>query len=329
MTGPSEQLACARFHQVAAEVFARYGLKSSTRRFSLDEPSFSTRAVEFGSGEPVLLLHGLGLSVVHWTPLIARLERARCVALDMPGHGESDPVSFTGIDLREWHTRMLSGCLDRLGLDAAHVVGHSYGGMFGIWLALDAPERVRSVVCVGTPAVALGARPDVTLRVLSWPLIGPLSLTAPNPGFVYRQIVAASVGRAAVRAAPKQLHRATYLGTRRRGFARTVHTYLREQFAGARATPPRYVLQEDELKRIAVPLLIIWGQDDARYQPIDVAEQRAALIPTSRFERVRGGHEPWLDDLDHCAGLLAGWVDRNPHPLQAAAKSEGSDAAAK
>jgi pimeloyl-ACP methyl ester carboxylesterase len=223
---------------------------------------------------------------------------------------------------------MLTGCLDRLGLDSAHLVGHSYGGLFGMWLALDAPERVRSVVCVGTPAVALGARPDFTLRVLSRPLIGPLSLAAPNPSFVYRQILAASVGPTAVRAVPKQLHRATYLGTRRRGFANTVYTYLREQFAGVRATPPRYVLQDDELKRTAVPLLIIWGEHDARYQPVDVAERRAALIPTVRFERVRGGHEPWLDDLDHCAGLLAGWVDRNPHPLQAATKTGGSDAGA-
>jgi pimeloyl-ACP methyl ester carboxylesterase len=71
---------------------------------------------------------------------------------------------------------MLSRCLDKLGLESAHVVGHSQGAMFALWLALGAPERVRSVVvAIGVPAVALGARIEA-LRWLARPGLGPLML---------------------------------------------------------------------------------------------------------------------------------------------------------
>jgi len=322
MSASGRRITRARFHRLEARVFTGYELQPAARTLELDELGISLRALELGAGEPLLLLHGLSLSVVHWAPLIARLGWARCIALDMPGHGQSEPVNFTGRDLRKWHTSMLTGCLDRLGLRSAHIVGHSYGGMFGMWLALDAPERVRSVVCIGTPAVALGANPDLTLRALSWPLIGRLLSSAPNPGFVYRQIIAASLGRAAVKAVPKELHQATYLGTRRGGFARTVSTYLREQFTGTRARPPRYALQDHELQRIEAPLLIIWGEHDTRYQPIEAAKRRAELIPAARFELVHGGHEPWLDDLDRCVRLLAEWVECYPRLRQAVTTGE-------
>ncbi len=73
---------------------------------------------------------------------MARLPSLRCIAIDMPGHGQSSGVGYSGVDLRRWHTTMLESCMDALGLNSAHLIGHSYGGMFGLWLALDAPERL-------------------------------------------------------------------------------------------------------------------------------------------------------------------------------------------
>jgi pimeloyl-ACP methyl ester carboxylesterase len=112
------------------------------------------------------------------------------------------------------------------------------------------------------------------------------------------------MGPAAVRAHP-ELVRATYLATHRSGYAKTISTYLREMFRGADAEPRRYVLSDAELRRIAQPVLVLWGDDDTRFQPIGEAKARAALMPHGRFEVASGGHEPWLDDLEACTSRIS------------------------
>ena len=101
----------------------------------------------------------------------------------------------------------------------AVAIGHSYGGMFGLWLALDAPDRVRSVISIGTPSVAFGAQPDALFKLLAFPGAGRLMLALPSPLLVYRRLLARSLGRPALEAAPPELVRATYQGTGAPGMA--------------------------------------------------------------------------------------------------------------
>src|SRR5215469_7189187 len=161
-------------------MFAHYGVEPRARTMALQEPQVTVRVREVGTGEPVLLLHGITLGAVHWAPLIARMSSLRCIALDMPGHGGTSSVDFDGMDLRLWHVAMLRSCLDGLGLRSAHIVGHSYGGMFGLWLALDGPERVRSLITIGTPSIAFGARPDAMFKMLALRWVGRSILTMPS-----------------------------------------------------------------------------------------------------------------------------------------------------
>ena len=181
----------------------------------------------------------------------------RSLMLDAPGHGAADAVNFNGVDLRAWYKEMLTGCLDALGIEQVRLIGHSQGAMQALWLALDAPNRVRSVVAIGTPAVAFGARLD-GLRFLARPGIGPLLFWLPLPPSAYRNILAGTMGPAAVRAYP-DLVRATYLATHRAGYSKTVSSYLREMFRGADAEPRRYALSDAELRRLAQPALVLWG----------------------------------------------------------------------
>jgi pimeloyl-ACP methyl ester carboxylesterase len=266
----------------------------------------------------VLFLHGFSLCTAHWASLMSHLPTFRCIAIDMPGHGGSDGVDYDGVDLRRWYREMLTGCLDRLGLDSVHLVGHSQGAMLGLFLALDAPDRVRSLVAIGTPAVAFGARLP-SLRVLARPGIGQLLLSMPKPRRMYRRILAGTVGEHAVATMPTDLVGATYLGTRRRGYGQTVSTYLREMFRGADARPRRYVLSDDELARIRQPVAVLWGRDDERYQSLAEARKRVSLIPSARFEVLPGGHEPWLDDLDSCANRISRFLSSGVEAARPAA----------
>lgn len=303
----NDKPATAAFLEAERQVFASYSLEPRTRTLRLQKPTLAMRAVEVGTGEPALFMHGFSLCAAHWAPLMARLASLHSVAIDMPGHGDSDGVDYRGVHLRRWYKDMLTSCLDELGLDSAHIVGHSQGAMIGMWLALDAPERVRSLVAIGTPAVALGARLE-SLKWVAMPGIGSLMLSMPKPPSMYRRMLADTIGLHAVDAAPEELIRATYLATRQPYFGKTVSTYLREMFSGASAEPQRYVLSADELAQIHQPVLIVWGQDDDHFQPIAEATNKAALMPNARFEVVPGGHEPWLDDLEVCAELVSAFL---------------------
>jgi pimeloyl-ACP methyl ester carboxylesterase len=291
------------------QVFGRFGLEPSGRIIELADPPVSLRLLETGIGEPVVFMHGISLASAHWAPIIARLRSNRCAMIDMPGHGGSAAVDFRGVDLRQWHNKMLIALLDQLSLPCVHIVGHSYGGMIAMWLALDAPARVASVVSIGTPSLAFGARPDLMFRASAMRAVGPLMLKSPMPGVAHRAVLARALGRPAIKAAAPDLIRVAYLATRRPGFATTASRYLREQFRGARATPPRYRLSDGELARIERPVLVVWGDQDTRYQPTEEGRQKAALMPQGRFELVPGGHEPWLDNTEVCARVIASFLD--------------------
>jgi pimeloyl-ACP methyl ester carboxylesterase len=238
---------------------------------------------------------------------MAHLTSFRCTAFDMPGHGGSQQFDFDGVDLRDWHIRLLNSCLDELGLPYAHFIGHSYGAMFALWLALAAPARVRSIVVIGTPSVAFGARADLTLSMLARPLVGQAILSIPMPLALYRSILAMSLGSHAVNSAPANLVRATYLNGRQPGYARTVSSYLREQLRGERRD--RYTLSREQLSELRCPILILWGREDRRYQSPAAGQRVASLIPTVQFELVPGGHEPWLDDLEACTNHISSFLE--------------------
>ena len=99
-------------------------------------------------GAPVLVLsHALGLSMAMWDPQVAPLSRAfRVVRYDHRGHGGS-PVPAGRYRIEDLGRDVLR-LIDRLALERVAFCGLSLGGMVGLWLAANAPERVdRLVVC--------------------------------------------------------------------------------------------------------------------------------------------------------------------------------------
>src|SRR5690242_594858 len=139
-----------RFYGAEQAVFDHYGVQARHRFVSVPAFGVRLRLVETGDGAPTLLLHGFSLGVAHWAPLMTRLPARRLIAIDMPGHGASDGVDFDGINLRAWFDVTLTGLLDEIGVESVDVIGHSQGAMLGVFLALDRPDRVRSLTAIGT-----------------------------------------------------------------------------------------------------------------------------------------------------------------------------------
>src|ERR687895_2446628 len=100
-----------------------------------------------GHGEPLLLLHGTGGSRRHWAPVRPRLaERHELLAVDLPGHGDSDPPPDDGDHTPVGYAATLARFLDEIGIGAVHIAGGSVGG----WTALEMAKvgRARSVVAI-------------------------------------------------------------------------------------------------------------------------------------------------------------------------------------
>ena len=121
-----------------------------------------------GTGEPVLLIHGLGSSTRDWDPQISELARTfQVVAFDVRGHGRSSkPKQRYSVKLFADDTAAL---IRQLGIGRAHIVGVSMGGMIAFQLAVDAPDLVRSLVIVNSgpamPVRTLAQRMMIWTRV--------------------------------------------------------------------------------------------------------------------------------------------------------------------
>lgn len=102
---------------------------------------------EAGKGPPVLLLHGIGLNADFWEPQIAVLRQRRwVVAADLPGHGKSDPLP-EGAGLDDF-VAALAQFVKALGSPPLPVIGHAFGAMVALGLALDHPAKVAGLVAL-------------------------------------------------------------------------------------------------------------------------------------------------------------------------------------
>lgn len=123
---------------------------------------------EVGSGNPVLLIQGLGYGRWGWDPLVPRLaERHRVISFDNRGIGGSSvpPGPYTAAEM----AGDALAVLDAAGVDTAHIVGISLGGMIAQEFALSHPDRVdRLVLIATTPGASLGLpMPEVTVRLFA------------------------------------------------------------------------------------------------------------------------------------------------------------------
>jgi pimeloyl-ACP methyl ester carboxylesterase len=282
-----------RIRDVEAALFATVGANVAESFLELRETGLRLRMFSHGSGQPLLLLHGVSLSAVAWAPLFDSLPGYRLLAIDLPGHGLSDPVRYHRSHVREHSRALIEDIFDALQLEHAPVVGHSVGGMLALWHAATGTERISSLVAIGDPAVALpGVRVRMPLSLLTVRGVGPAVLRLPSPRRVYRRLLAQGLGTAEVAAAPAQLVEALRLSVRRPENVTTVASLMHsiDHFRRPRAES---VLTAIELAAIKMPTAFIWGSDDPYLSP-KAARPSIEQMPAATLHEVPGGHAPWL-----------------------------------
>ncbi|MES2402264.1 MAG: alpha/beta fold hydrolase [Pseudomonadota bacterium] len=101
----------------------------------------------YGSGAPVVLIHGVGMEQAAWTAQVEALAAGyQLVVYDMFGHGKSR-VPPEGVTLADYADQ-LSDLLDHLGIAAANVIGHSMGALVALEFALGRPHRTTRVAAL-------------------------------------------------------------------------------------------------------------------------------------------------------------------------------------
>jgi pimeloyl-ACP methyl ester carboxylesterase len=239
--------------------------------------------VDIGSGPPLVFVHGLGGSWQNWLENLPHFAKThRCIAPDLGGFGESEPVK--GEVSIERYARSLRELLDQLGIESAPVIGNSMGGFIALELAIRHPKLVSRLVLVSAAVLwqeYRRARPlvvfaNVTEGTLGRLLIGLQPRLATRPRL--RETALRFGGFAKPRKLPRELQRELILTARRT-----------EGFLPALQALADYPLR-DELPHVKPPTLIVWGDADPLVGVSHAAELES-LIPDSRavvYERT--GH---------------------------------------
>ena len=234
---------------------------------------------------PVLVLsNSLGSTTAMWDPQVPALaERLRVVRYDHRGHGGS-PVPTGPYELADLGADALR-LLDRLGVERAHWCGLSLGGMVGMGMAINAPQRIgRLVLCctsanLGPPS--MWADRAATVRAEGVDAIADAGigrwLTA---GFIEREPAATAAVRAMLAATPD------------------------EGYASCCAAIEHMDLVA-ELGAISSPTIVIAGRHDPATPP-EHGERIVAGIPGARLELVDAAHLATIEQPKVMTELIAG-----------------------
>lgn len=245
---------------------------------TVDVDGAAVRVMEAGTGDPLLFLHGWGLSPETYAAGVVRLTKAgvKVIAPCLPGFGGSDGPPLRGIDMASYGTR-IGRLLDVLEIEKpVFVAGHSFGGGVAIQLATTRPERVRSLTLINSVGGAPGMRSGLAdASWLRWAL-GTVRELSP---------------REIARSTPAML-RAFIPNVTRKPLTMLLTAKL--------ALTADLAQQAADLVDSGLPVLFIWGDEDKLILPGALGAVKGNL-PT---EVVHGRHAWLLSQPEEFSALL-------------------------
>jgi 3-oxoadipate enol-lactonase len=243
-------------------------------------------AVDGPEGAPtVVLSNSLGSTPAMWDPQFPALAaRLQVVRYDHRGHGRS-PVPPGPYELADLGADVIA-MLDRLSLQRVHWCGLSLGGMVGMWMAINAPERIDRLVLCCTSA-RLGP-PQMWVDRAATVRAGGVEAVADagierwlSPGFIEREPEVAAGIRAMLAATPTE------------GYAACCGVIERMD-------------QVPQLGEIRAPTLVIAAADDPATPP-EHGELIASAVPGARLEIVQGArHLATIEQPEAMTELILG-----------------------
>lgn len=226
-----------------------------------------------GDGEPLLLIMGLSGDMTSWIFQIPEFSRKyRVIAFDNRGVGQSDAPDVP------YSTAMMAddtaGLLDALGVERAHIMGLSMGGMIAQELALKYPQRVKSLILATTAARLYSWATHIlgTMLRLDQEGVNRETLTTLRLSWWFTDKVFDN----------PELVRTVIDTMLANPYPQSVHGHAR-QFAAATEHDTR-----ERIGKITAPTLVLVGKEDILL-PVKMSEELAAGIPNAELVVLEGG----------------------------------------
>ena len=256
-----------------------------------------------GSGETLLLIHGMAGSSETWRAVIPQLaKKYRVIAPDMLGHGQSDKPrgDYSLGAFAVW----LRDLLDELGVTRATIVGQSLGGGVAMQFVYQHPDYCQRLVLISSG----GLGPDVgwTLRLLSAPgaeLILPVIAPKPvlNVGNKLRSWLSAAGIQSPRGAEIWSAYSSLSDSQTRHAFLRTLRSVVDYRGQAVSALNRLHLTSQ-------LPTMAIWGDKD-QIIPVDHAYAAQAARPGSRLEVLAGvGHFPHVERPTDVVDLIDDFI---------------------
>ncbi len=257
-----------------------------------------------GDGPPVVLIHGMVNSSLHWEAVALRLAREHTViAPDLIGHGDS--ATPRGDYSLGAHAAVIRDLLAVIGVDRATIVGHSLGGGVAMQFFYQFPQRVERLALVSSGGLGRDVSPMLRGAALPGAAAGLWLVAHPR--------LVEGLGAAGARMRDRGFGRGVYLQAiaralrplgkpgARTAFLQTLRSVIDVHGQRVSARDRLYLLR-------GFPTLIAWGERDHTI-PIEHGRSMHEAVPGSRFVTLpRAAHFPHLEDPEGLADALADFV---------------------
>ena len=249
-----------------------------------------------GTGQPIVLIHGLGGFLEYWAWVFPQLiGQFRVIALDLPGFGESSVPSSNQLHIPD-AVELLHEFVAALNLKNPILVGHSLGGTLALKCAATYPENYSSVMALCPPG--FGREIDLVSRVLTLPVLGEM-LFQPTHATIFRVLKCPNsvVG-------VDHLVKLTYERLSQPD-ARTRHLTMLRQ--GVNVVGQTFRLQPDQFRRCTKRVKVVWGDRDTIF-PVKQAARVRDLLPTAELDIIPAGHMLLVEESGLISQLIMNFV---------------------
>lgn len=268
-----------------------------------------------GDGPPVLMLHGFPQTKAMWSPIAATLQqRYTVVCADLRGYGDSGAASGDEVDQYSFRAMAADqiALMQRLGFDGFHLIGHDRGGRTAHRLALDAPERVRSLAVLDiVPTDVMLDRVTRDLAYVYWhwyflaqPAPLPQSLIQHDPDF-FHETCLETWGATDLSAFDPELLREYRRCWRE---PKMIHAACADYRAAINVD--YWLDRADHGRKLACPTLALWGSAGVIGRLFDLEAEWRAQCEALEAAALPGGHF-FVDQYPReTAEALMDWLDR-------------------